>query len=333
MMTRRERVIAALEFKAPDKVPFEMSFTQNMRKRMIAYTGKENFEEDIDSHIAITWLNKPLEEIRPEYFRDEYGVVWNRSGVDKDIGVVEKFLLEDAEDLTGFELPPVDEAFIREQIETMLERAGDRFRLVDFGFSLFERAWILRGMENLLCDMIAEPEFVHDLLDRITDRNMQVLEIALQYDIDCFHFGDDWGQQRGLIMGPNCWRTYIKPRLKRMYDRIHAAGKYVSQHSCGDIREIMEDLHEIGLNMYQTFQPEIYGYDYAEKLYGKITVWGGMSTQRDLPNRTPDEIRQITRRLMEAFPNGGLVAAPTHSVPGDVPPENIMAMLDVLNNQ
>ena len=118
-----------------------------------------------------------------------------------------------------------------------------------------------------------------------------------------------------------------------MYSRAHKAGKYVVQHSCGDIREIMDELHEIGLNMYQTFQPEIYGYDYARKLKGRITIWGGISTQRDLPVKTPDEIRAVTHEILKAFPHGGLVAAPTHDVPGDVPPENILAMLNVLENQ
>ena len=169
--------------------------------------------------------------------------------------------------------------------------------------------------------------------EMITRRNLQVLDIALEYDIDGFYFGDDWGQQKGLIMGPECWRRFIKPYLARMYARVHEAGKYVVQHSCGDIREIIDDLYEIGLNMYQTFQPEIYGYDYSRVLRGKIAIWGGVSTQRDLPVKTPEEVAQVTRELLAAFPEGGLVAGPTHAVPGDVPPENLLAMLAVLEHQ
>lgn len=332
-MTNRERVIAALNFQQPDYTPYSVGFTGQMLDKMIAHTGRADYESTINNHICMVDLIKPQVEVGPELFRDEYGVVWNKSGVDKDIGVVDKYLLEDTGDLETFELPPVDEAFIREQMEELVGSAGDRFRVAGIGFSLFERAWTLRGMENLLCDMIAEPEFVHALLDRITRRNLEILDIALEYDIDGVYFGDDWGQQRGLIMGPHCWRTFIKPCLARLYGRVHEAGKYVAQHSCGDVREVMEDLHEVGLNMYQTFQPEIYGYDYAEKIYGKITIWGGISTQRDLPVKTPEQIRQVTRELLAAFPHGGLVAAPTHAVPGDVPPENIDAMLSVLENQ
>ena len=332
-MTNRERVIAALNFQQPDYTPHSVNFTSQMLDKMIAHTGNPDYLSTINNHILMVDLIKPQVEVRPEFFRDEYGIVWNKSGADKDIGVVDKYLLEDAEDLDSLEIPPVDEAFIRAKVEDLVRDAGDRFRIAGIGFSLFERAWTLRGMENLLCDMIIDPDFVHALLQKITERNLKILDIALEYDVDGIYFGDDWGQQKGLIMGPHHWRTFIKPYLAKLYGRVRAAGRYVIQHSCGDVREVMEDLHEVGLNMYQTFQPEIYGYDYAKAIYGKIAIWGGISTQRDLPVKSPDEIRRVTRELLAAFPHGGLVAAPTHDVPFDVPPENIDAMLSVLRNQ
>jgi len=76
----------------------------------------------------------------------------------------------------------------------------------------------MRGMENLLIDMKENPSFVHELLDAIADFNIRIIRNAVKYPIDGFYFGDDWGQQRGLIMGPILWREFIKPRLKRMYD-------------------------------------------------------------------------------------------------------------------
>lgn len=332
-MTRRERVLCALRFEKPDYTPYHVSFTQQMAQKMVDFTGNADFVQQLDNHIVSCDLIKPQIEIKPEFFMDEYGVVWNKSGADKDIGVVDHPPLADADDLSDFIVPPVDEPFIRSCMEDLARNAGDRFRVPSIGFSLFERAWTLRGMENLLCDMITDPDFVHALLEKITQRNLEIMEIALEYDIDGFYFGDDWGQQKGLIMGPTYWRTFIKPYLSRLYARAHAANKYVVQHSCGDIREIMEDLYEIGLNVYQTFQPEIYGYDYAKQIFGKITIWGGVSTQRDLPFKTPEEIRSVTRELLRAFPHGGLIAAPTHAVPGDVPPENLLAMLDELAHQ
>ena len=332
-MTNRERVIAALRFEHPDKTPYNVHFTGQMLQKMIAHTGCADYADRLDNHIVQVDLIKPQVEVRPDFFRDEFGVVWNKSGADKDIGVIDLPLLANPKDLDRFELPEVDEAFIRSCMDQLMAMSADNFRIANIGFSLFERAWTLRGMENLLCDMIIDPEFVHALMQRIVERNLKIIDIALEYDIDGFLFGDDWGQQKGLIMGPVHWHTFIKPYLARMYARVRAAGKFVAQHSCGDIREIMDTLHEIGLNMYQTFQPEIYGYDYAAKIHGKITIWGGISTQRDLPVKNPEQIRAITRELLCAFPDGGLVAGPTHAVPGDVPPENILAMLSVLENQ
>ena len=280
-------------------------------------------------------LNLPLVELpdKKEYFRDEYGVVWNRTGVDKDIGVVEDLLISDEEDLEAYEFPPVEEAYIRERMEWLQASDPSKFRVACIGYSMFERAWSLMGMEDLLCNMIVEPELVHALLRKICDRNLKTIDIALEYDFDCFHFGDDWGQQKGMIMGPDHWREFIKPYVSEMYDRVRKAGKFVSQHSCGDIREVMDDVIEMGLNIYQTFQPEIYGLDYAEKLYGRLAIWGGISVQADLPYKTPEEIREITKNTLQAFQKGGLIASPTHAVPPDVPPENLLAMLDVFTHQ
>jgi len=332
-MTNRDRVLTALIFEKPDYTPHCVAFTWQMYQKMIAHTGNPHYYATLNNHIASVDVGKPEKEIRPLFFEDEFGVVWNKSGADRDIGVVDFYQLKETEDLNSFQLPPVDEAHIREQMETLMRDKGDNFSMASIGFSMFERAWTLRGMENLLCDMITEPEFVEELLEKITRRILKILDIMLEYDVDSIYFGDDWGQQKGLIMGRPHWVRFIKPCMARLYGRVHQAGKYVAQHSCGDIRDIMDDLHEIGLNMYNTFQPEIYGYDYAKKIHGKISIWGGISTQRDLPYKTPDEIRAVTRELLAAFPHGGLVAAPTHAVPGDVPPENILAMMDVLQGQ
>lgn len=333
-MTNRERVISAINFRTPDYIPHDISFTQPMYEKMVAYTGDENYYNRLNNHICSGWLPKPQTEVAPGFFKDEFGVIWNKSGVDKDIGVIDNILIAEPSDLSRYEFPDVDEAFIRATMEHFVARDKTNFKIAGIGFSLFERAWTLRGMENLMCDMIAEPTFVHELMEKIFRRNMRVIDIALQYDFDCFYFGDDWGQQRGLIMGPECWREFIKPYLAQMYAKVRDAGRFVCQHSCGDIREIMDDVCEAGLNIYQTYQPEIYGLDYAETvLKNKLTIWGGISTQRDLPVRTPDEIRAIVRDLMSHFPTGGLIAAPTHSVPADVPPENIVAMVDVFLNQ
>lgn len=332
-MTNRERVLQALAFERGDRTPYQVDFTMQMLEKMVRYSGRDDYAASIGNHITQVSLSKPEEALGYERFMDEFGVVWNKSGVDKDIGVVDGYRLADTESLKDYAMPAVDERFIRRQMEKLRAKAEGNFTVAGIGFSLFERAWTLRGMENLLCDMLEEPDFVDELMQRITQRNLAVMDIALEYDFDAFYFGDDWGQQQGMIMGPKCWRRFIKPCLARLYERAHKAGRYVVQHSCGDIRAVMDELGEIGLNVYQTFQPEIYGLGYAGKLRGRIAVWGGISTQRALPQQTPAGIRETTRALLAAFPEGGLIAGPTHAAPGDIPPENIEAMLQVLRGR
>nr|MBP8990148.1 uroporphyrinogen decarboxylase [Clostridia bacterium] len=275
-----------------------------------------------------------LHEISPGFWQDDFGVVWNRTGADKDIGVVDHIILTEPS-LSNYRFPDLDPDQIHREYQALMDRRDDTFKLGSIGFSLFERAWTLRGMENLLMDMVLEPDFVDELLQAILTYHLKVIDIALQYDIDGFHFGDDWGQQKGLIMGPSYWRRFIKPVLAVMYDRVKQKNKYISQHSCGDIHEILPDLIDIGLDVYQTVQPEIYDLQTLKRDFGRhLTFWGGISTQRLLPFGTPEEVRRVTRETIKMMgKGGGYIAAPTHAIPGDVPPENVIALLQVLHHQ
>jgi len=122
----------------------------------------------------------------------ELGHCRDRS-VGKDIGNVEGCVLA-APTLNGYELPdPLDPRFF-DDIPAKIERFPNRFRVLQIGFSLYERAWTLRGMENLMMDFYDRPEFVHALLDAIADYNIAQVQKAVKYDIDAVYFGDDWGQ-------------------------------------------------------------------------------------------------------------------------------------------
>ena len=332
-MDNRERVIREIVFDRKDYIPHSISFNTGIYQRMKEYTGISDYQAETGSHITEISLMKPEKELRPGYFEDEYGVVWNRTGADKDVGVVDNLVIAEPEQIAAYHVPKVDEAYVRSRMEWLEAQADGNFHMPAISFSLFERAWTLCGMENLLCYMITDPDAVHELMKKICERNLEVIDIALQYEIDGFYFGDDWGQQKGLIMGPGYWREFVKPYMAKMYGKVKEAGKYIAQHSCGDLRDIMDDVIDMGLNIYQTYQPEIYGLEYAECLKGRLCIWGGISTQADLPYKTPQEIKKITQKLLAAFPEGGLIAAPTHGIPDDVPPENVEAMMEVLLGQ
>jgi uroporphyrinogen decarboxylase len=332
-MTAKERVREALEFEPPDKVPYQIGFTRPAAARMAAHFGTKDFKEFVGNHIASFAPTAPgaWQEVAADMWRDEFGVLWNRS-IDKDIGTPEPVLSEPT--LKGYSLPDAYEPSRFAGMSEFLERNEDKFTLVNMGFSLFERAWTIRGMGNLLMDMVEHPAFVEEFLEFILEWNLVVIERALEFPIEGMRFGDDWGQQRGLIMGPVHWRRFIKPRLARMYGRVKAAGRKVIIHSCGDVDELFDELVEIGLDCFNPFQPEVMDvYGLKEEYHGRLAFWGGLSTQRLLPYGTPEEVRKETRRMLEAGRDGGLIVAPAHSVPGDVPLENMLAMLEVLTSQ
>lgn len=335
-MTRQERVIHALRHQQTDQVPYHIDLTEQAAARLTAYTGNPRYLQGTGIHLHYFQYWGWPTEVEPgsQIFRDDFGVCWNRSGADKDIGVVEHPLITEPEVVLRPQ-PFLDEQRLRRQIEQTLATKQDRFVFAGIGFSVFERLWSYCGMENALMFMLTDPTFIHELLDQICAFNLRILDIYNEYPLDGIYFGDDWGQQKGLIMGPKLWREFIKPRMAALYARAKKGGKFVLQHSCGDIQEIFPDLIEIGLDCYQTFQPEIYDVVKVKREFGQdLAFWGGVSTQQLLPYASADKVREETKRLMERLSgNGGYISAPTHAVPFDVPPENILAMLDAWENQ
>jgi len=336
-VTNKERVIAAIKHEQPDKVPHNVMFTKEMLDKMIVYSGNNDYINTINNHITKVSMMKPqipAEDLN-EHFIDEFGIIWNKSGVDKDIGVVAGYKLKDPDQIMDYIPPPVDEEYVHAQCRLLMDTKGDNFAFASIGFTLFERAWSLCGMNEFLCYMMTDPEAVENLLSKLAERNIKKAKIALEYDIDGVLYGDDWGQQRGMIMGPSHWRELIKPHVAAMYAEVKSKGKYVAHHSCGDLKMILDDLAEIGLDVYQTFQPEIYDIrEYKEKLNPNLSIWGAISTQAHLPFKTPGEIYEITKETMKILgKGGGYIAAPTHDVPGDVPPENLEAMVKAFIDQ
>jgi len=333
-VTKRDVVLDALSFRRPAYVPWSWDATIECARKLRTHLGVEDLEAFIEPHfVCVGSAIGRFEPVDETCVRDVYGVVWDRS-VDKDIGTPVDWPIRRPEDLGGFDWPDArDDAWYRGIAEQLAAR-GDLFSVYQLGFSLYERAWTMRGMTDLLMDMVLRPQFVEQLLDAIVEHNLHQVHKALSFGVDAVYFGDDYGMQTGLIMGAEHWRHFIRPRLARMFNPVREAGKLVYMHSCGCVAELFDDLVEIGLNVFNPFQPEVMDvFALKDAYHGRLAFHGGMSVQQVLPFGTVEDVRLATERLIAAGADGGYVFGPSHSVPADVPPENLVAMMDALRSQ
>ena len=143
--------------------------------------------------------------------------------------------------------------------------------------------------------------------------------------------GDDFGTQRGLLISPKSWRQLIKPRLARLFAPFREAGLPVILHSDGQIADVLPDLVEIGVTVYNPVQPEVVDHAWLKSAFGdQLAYYGGISTQTVLPNGSAAEVKQAIMECAAALaPNGtGLLMAPSHRLMTDIPMENVEAMLE-----
>lgn len=332
-LTKRKVVKEVLEHKQPPYVPWNFGFTVEAKKKILDHYGSEEIMDVTDNHFLL--LGDDIgyfEAIGNDRFKDIFSVIWDRS-IDKDIGNIEGQVLPHPT-LKGFTFPdPLADRYFSD-IPSLIEKYPDRFRIFEIGFSLYERAWTLRGIEALLLDFMINPDFVHELMSSLCDYNIAQIKRALEYDIDAVKLGDDWGQQSGLIMGSELWNEFIKPYLAKIFKVVKDAGKYVFIHSCGDVDELFDPLVEIGLDNFNPFQPEVMDiYKLLPAYRGRLSFHGGLSTQRILPYGTADEVRRECEKLLDLGKNGGYIFSPAHDVEEDVPLENILAFIEIAQNQ
>ena len=198
---------------------------------------------------------------------------------------------------------------------------------------LFDTCWRIRGFENFLEDLAGEPRFVNELMDAATEHLTEVVNQTPD-GVDSIRFLEDWGLQKGMMMSPRHWRTYLKPRLKKIYAAAVKKNIVVMLHSCGDIHEIMPDLIEIGVQVVHPVQPEAMDVSFLKKEYGRdLTFYGGMGCQSTLIYGSPeDTVAEAKMRIETMGKGGGYILGPAGAIPRDAKLENVFKLVELCIN-
>jgi uroporphyrinogen decarboxylase len=331
ILSRRERVLRALRHEPLDRLPTQVGWTAQMGDRLARHFGLDVSElpTRFENHLVRVDLN-----YRPRLSPDgRTRTDWWGAGHDaaEEGYFIRESPLASAPDLDRYAWPDPGTAGLLDDAARLRERTGeDGFVVPNLGFALFERAWSLRGFEQLLFDLAADPAYVAELLDRITEIQLVLIGRYLELGVDGGYFGDDYGAQAGLLFSPATWRSLVKPRLARLFAPFVERGLPVLMHSDGRIDEIVPDLVEIGLTALNPVQPEVLEHDWLRATFGgRLAFYGGVSTQTVLPHGSAAEVRDavIACRAILAPDGTGLLMAPSHRMMADIPMANVEAML------
>jgi uroporphyrinogen decarboxylase len=214
-------------------------------------------------------------------------------------------------------------------------RNSDYARIVSGWNPIFARMMDVCGFERGLINIAARPDLTHAIVGRIGEFYEEFyrrLARAARGHADFLGFGDDFADQRGLLLSPHKWREYFLPVWKRLFAIGHENGLKPFMHMCGAVRPVLGDLIDAGLEVYEVTQVTARGMDPVElkREFGEhLTFYGGISTQYTLPYGTVEDVRREVRERIEVMARGGrYILASMHFLMDDVPPENVLAMYE-----
>ncbi len=339
-MKPRDYIISQIQHRETHPVPYTFKFEESVAQKIDEHYGSREWRKNANPYMDNCLTASTIQEVKINdvYVRDGYGGLWR---IDRRPWHLEKPPLAERT-FAGYDFPQAAQFTdpIHRDKEAALNKIKenkDRFHIITMGWGLFEQSWRLRGFENALMDTIEEPDFYSEMICRIADIYIEMVKACADIPADAFMFGDDWGDQRGVIIGPDRWRELIKPHWKRIYAEVHKQGKYVISHSCGSIVDILDDAIEIGLDVYESVQPEARGMNpfvLKEKFGSRITFWGCLGSQSTIPFGTPDELRKLIKQLCTVVgKEGGYIISPAKPLQPETPVENAVAIYESFVNQ
>jgi uroporphyrinogen decarboxylase len=360
-MRHRDRVAMALAGEEPDRCPMQISFTPEFARRLrenlgiegtlnAARGGEHNplgggntheLERAIGVDLILTsvgWAGE-IHHGAGDY-TDEWGVGWREQAYETRYGsghytemVVHPLADEGA--IGSYRAPDPLRPELYDDARTAIRAFGDEYWIVGVTqCTAWETAWALRGFERLLMDLVEDPDLVDQILELPFRYHLAAAERLATMGVDMIWAGDDVGTQRGMLVAPALWRRHLKVRMAEFVTRVKVASPsvYIAYHSDGDIREIIDDLVEIGIDILNPIQPACMDPAQLKRRYGdRLAFWGSLDEQHTLPFGSPSDVRaEILHRLSTVGRGGRLILGPTHHVQLDTPMENFWAMVDTI---
>lgn len=357
-MTSKQRVLAAIEHRDVDQVPIDFGATEEVidrlgrelrmsREELLVHFGPDlrrvqsaYVGPSIDRPVSELFIGPMVAENPDGTLVDIWGRVYRETAYSTGayLEMVEWPLAGamSAADVSARRFPE-PEWFDHSALPQAAAEVSD-YAVMTGWVRILNTAFELRGMDRLMLDMVSNPALAHAIIGRVTDFFYEDTRRALEEAkgcIDIFCFGDDYGTQRGLLIGPAMWEEYVRPCLARVVALVKSHGVKAYLHSCGSVRELIPSLVEVGIDILNPIQARAAGMD-ARGLkadFGQeLCFHGGIDTQQTLPFGTAAEVRELVRtRLAELAPGGGYIAAPDHLLQPDVPTANVLALYEALH--
>jgi uroporphyrinogen decarboxylase len=356
-MKPRERVEIALHHEEPDRCPMQISFTPEFAARLrrdleLRGTRVHNphgggntyeLERTLGEDMLLTsvgWANSYY--LADEPYIDEWGVGWTVHPYQTPFGTghyteIATHPLADDEAISRYRPPDPERPELYVDAAQTLRDFQDQYWIVGVTVTtVFETAWALRGLEQMLVDMVTDPDLADEVLEIPYRYHLTAARRLVEMGVDMIWIGDDVGSQHEMLISPRMWRRYFRERMADFIQELKAVnpGVKVAYHSDGDIRRIIPELIEIGLDVLNPIQPASMNPAELKREYGdKLCFWGTIDEQHTLPFGSPADVRaEVLERLQTVGRGGGLILAPTHHVQLDTPLENLRAMVDTIQS-
>ena len=358
-MRHRDRVWMALQHERPDRCPMQISFTPEFAARLRAdmqakgdgshnpHGGGNTYELEraLGEDMLLTsvgWVNSYY---RPGYDRcdsyvDEWGVTWRTVEYKTPFGTGRYtepagHPLADESAVAGYRPPDPARPELYESCARLLRDYGQEYWIVGVVVTtVFECAWALRGYEQLLMDFLLDPDLASEVLDIPFRYHQEVARRLARLGVDMIWLGDDVGGQTSMLLSPDIWRRFLKPRLGAIIASVKEVNPdvRVAYHSDGWIEPIIPELIEIGVDVLNPLQPGVLDLESLARNYGaQLCFWGSIDIQHTLPfGRPQDVVEEVRVRLRTLGGQGGLILGPTHNVQLDTPMENFWAMVNTI---